>query len=87
MASFEIRWRSSTRKDLRNFPPHEVARIVAAVEELAGEPFPYGSQKLTGSEHTHRIRVGDYRVIYEAFPGQQIIEVQRVRHRKDVYRR
>jgi mRNA interferase RelE/StbE len=86
MASFEIQWRSSTKKDLRGIPPQEVARIAAAVEKLAEEPLPQDSQKLSGSEHTYRIRIGDYRVIYEVLLGRKLIEVQRVRHRKDVYR-
>ena len=86
MASFEIHWRSSIKKDLRAIPSHEVARIVAAVEHLADEPLPHGSQKLSGSEHTYRIRIGDYRVVYEVLLGLKLIEVQRVRHRKDVYR-
>lgn len=86
MESFEIQWRNSTRKDLRNLPRQEVERIVSAVTELAGNPLPHGSQKLSGSERTYRIRVGDYRIIYEVFAESRMIEVQRVRHRKDVYR-
>lgn len=86
MASFNIQWRNSTKKDLRSLPPHEVARIIASVEKLADEPFPNGSEKLSGSDHTHRIRIGNYRVVYEVFRELKIIEVQRVRHRKDVYR-
>ena len=86
MASFEIRWRSSTKKDLRSIPREDVSRIIAAVETLADEPLPNGSQKLAGSDHTYRIRVGDYRVIYELLRQTALIEVQRVRHRKDVYR-
>ncbi len=86
MALFNIRWRSSTRKDIRGLPRHEVARIIAAVAQLADEPFPHGSQKLAGSERTYRLRVGDYRVIYEVSSDTHVIEVQRVRHRKDVYR-
>ena len=85
MASFNIQWRNSTKKDLRDIPAREVARIVEAVEKLAEEPLPHGSQKLAGSEHTYRIRIGDYRVIYEKRDGN-LIEIQRVRHRKDVYR-
>jgi len=61
MGSFSIRWRNSTKKDLRKLPPHEVARVLAEVELLADEPFPHGSQKLSGSEHVYRIRIGDYR--------------------------
>ena len=86
MASFNIQWRNSTKKDLRSLPPHEVGRIIAAVEKLADEPFPHGSEKLSGSDHTYRIRIGDYRVVYEVLRGSKTIEVQRVRHRKDVYR-
>ncbi|MEI6862024.1 MAG: type II toxin-antitoxin system RelE/ParE family toxin [Verrucomicrobiota bacterium] len=59
---------------------------MAAVAQLAIEPFPHGSQKLAGSEHTYRIRIGDYRVIYEVLTELRRVEIQRVRHRKDVYR-
>jgi mRNA interferase RelE/StbE len=86
MASFEIRWRASTKKDLRSIPREDVFRIVDAVGTLAAEPLPHGSQKLAGSDHTYRIRVGDYRVVYELLRQAGIVEIQRVRHRKDVYR-
>ena len=86
MASFDLQWRKSTSKDLRRIPREAVSRIVAAVAKLAEEPLPHGSEKLTGSEHTYRIRVGDYRVVYELLRDAKIVEIQRVRHRKDVYR-
>ena len=86
MASFDLQWRKSTSKDLRRIPREAVSRIVAAVAKLAEEPLPHGSEKLTGSEHTYRIRVGDYRVVYELLRSAKIVEIQRVRHRKDVYR-
>ena len=86
MEPFSIQWRNSTKKDIRKPPPQEVARIVAAVTQLANDPLPHGSEKLSGSERTHRIRVGDYRVVHEVFSDSQIVENQRVRHRKDVYR-
>lgn len=86
MELFSIQWRSSTKKDIRSLPRLEVARVVEAVSQLVNDPHPHGLQKLTGSERTYRIRVGDYRVIYEIFADSRMIEVQRVRHRKDVYR-
>ena len=86
MARFSIQWRNSTNKDIRNLPRHEVARVVEAVTQLADDPLPHGSQKLSGAERTYRIRVGDYRVIYEVFSDSHIVEIQRIRHRKDVYR-
>jgi len=87
MASFSLQWRASTRKDLRKLPCREIERIMIEVESLANEPFPHGCDKLAGSDHTYRIWVGDYRVVYEVFVPSKIIEIQRVRHRKDVYRK
>jgi len=86
MASFNLEWRASTTKDLRHIPREQVARIVAEVAKLAEEPLPHGSQKLTGSERTYRIRAGDYRAVYELRRDANVSEIQRVRHRKDVYR-
>lgn len=86
MEPFSIQWRSSTKKDIRTLPPQEVARVIEAVGRLATDPLPHGSQKLSGSERTYRIRVGDYRVIYEVFTELRAVEIQRVRHRRDVYR-
>ena len=63
------------------------ARIVAAALELVNQPFPSGVKKLSGCDHTFRVRVGDYRIIYEVNPAQSVIIVQRVRHRGDVYRK
>ena len=86
MDSFELTWRASTKKDLRQLPPQQIACIVEAVTALAAQPFPHGSQKLAGSDHTYRIRIGDYRVVYEVVTELRLVEIQRVRHRKDVYR-
>ena len=84
--AFRIEWKKSTRKDLRKLPASVVDRIVEAVEGLAESPFPHGTEKLAGSEHAYRIRLGDYRIVYEVVAELKLIEVQRVRHRKDVYR-
>lgn len=86
MGSFNLQWRKSTRKDLRRISREGVSRIIAEVEKLAEEPLPHGSEKLSGSERTYRIRVGDYRVVYELLRDAKIVEIQRVRHRKDVYK-
>jgi mRNA interferase RelE/StbE len=83
---FRIEWKKSTRKDLRKLPRAAVDRIVEAVENLAEDPFPHGVEKLSGSEHAYRIRLGDYRIVYEVVAELKLIEIQRVRHRKDVYR-
>jgi len=83
---FRIEWKKSTRKDLRKLPASTGGRIVQAVEDLAENPFPHGVEKLSGSQHAYRIRLGDYRIVYEVVIELNLIEIQRVRHRKDVYR-
>lgn len=85
MGKYNIQWRSSVRKDLRNIPSNDITRILSAIEKLADDPHPHGSQKIVGSDHTYRIRIGDYRVVYEVLVPN-IIEIERVAHRKDVYR-
>jgi len=84
--AFRIEWKKSTRKDFRKLPPSTTDRIVEAVENLAENPFPHGVEKLSGSEHAYRIRLGDYRIVYEVVTELKLVEIQRVRHRKDVYR-
>jgi len=84
--SFRIEWKKSTRKDLRKLPAITGERIVQAVEGLAANPFPHGVEKLSGSQYAYRIRLGDYRIVYEVVMDLKLIEIQRVRHRKDVYR-
>ena len=83
---FRVEWKKSTHKDLRRLPPATVDRVIEAVEALAENPFPRSVEKLSGSEHAYRIRLGDYRDVYEVVAELKLVEVQRVRHRKDVYR-
>lgn len=86
MASFQIKWKPSAEKELRKLPKPMIKRILVAVSELASDPNPIGSRKLVGSEHSYRVRVGDYRVIYDVQNSELIIEIVRVAYRKDVYR-
>ena len=85
MASFRVEWKKSTKKDLRKLPASVVERVVEAVGLLSANPFPQGVEKLSGAEHSYRIRLGDYRVVYNVFREWKLVEIQRVRHRKDVY--
>jgi mRNA interferase RelE/StbE len=59
--------------------------IKSAIAELAYNPRPYGYKKLKG-EDAYRIRVGDYRVIYEIEDDKIIVTVVSVGHRKDIYK-
>ena len=86
MGTYRIEWKPSALRELKRLDRQVVPRIVAAVESLSSDPFPQGAKKLYGGEWTFRVRVGDYRVIYEVVSNRLLIEIVRVRHRKDVYR-
>ena len=86
MASFRLEWRASAAKELRKIDRQVIPRIMAAVEQLACEPYPPGAKKLQGTESSYRIRVGDYRIVYEVDAAEVVIIIVRVRHRKEVYR-
>jgi len=86
MDSYKIEWKRSALKELKQLPKENVSRIFKAVEELAANPFPNKVKKLTDSEHSFRIRIGDYRIVYSIFPEILIVEIIRIKHRKDVYK-
>jgi mRNA interferase RelE/StbE len=87
MATYQIEWKASAFHELKAIDRQIILRIVSAIGLLAADPFPPGVRKLRGSENTYRLRVGDYRVLYEVHSSSVRILIVRVRHRKDVYRR
>jgi mRNA interferase RelE/StbE len=72
-------------RQLRRLPAAARARIVARVAELETDPRPPGVVKLA-HEELWRIRVGDYRIVYEIHDDRLLVLVVRIGHRKDVYR-
>jgi mRNA interferase RelE/StbE len=74
-------------KNMDKIPLPVRRRIADAIEELRRNPRPAGVVKMAGDENLWRIRIGDYRVVYEIHDDRLIILVLRVAHRKDVYRR
>mgnify|MGYP001799990601 CR=1 FL=1 len=60
-------------------------RLQIKIYELAIEPRPNGVKKIQGEENSYRIRVGDYRVVYDIFDDILLITVIRVKHRSQVY--
>ena len=76
----------SAEKDLGRLSAAIHDRVIAAIQRLARNPRPPGCRKLVGADNDWRIRVGDYRVIYEIADALRVVRVNRVRHRREVYR-
>lgn len=83
---YSIRYAASAARTVARLPLPLRVRITRAIEALAGNPLPPGSRKLKGEERAYRIRVGDYRIIYDVLRDVLVILVLRVGHRTDVYR-
>ncbi len=86
MASFNVILKPSLEKDVRRLPKKIVSNVWTRIEKLKDEPFPHGVTKLEGAERLYRVRVGDYRIVYEVDPDVKQITIHYVRHRSEVYR-
>lgn len=76
----------AAERDLKQLSAKSHNRVLSAIQALAKNPRPVGCRKLTGADNDWRIRVGDYRVIYEIADAVRVVRVNRVRHRREVYR-
>ena len=83
---YRILLERAAEKDLARLSSEIHDRVIAAIQALAANPRPPGCRKLAGSKQDWRIRVGDYRVVYEIADEIRIVRVNRVRHRREVYR-
>ena len=61
-------------------------RLKPRIDALAHDPRPHGVKKLVGEDELYRLRVGDYRIIYQIQDKVLLVLVVRIRNRKEVYR-
>ena len=61
-------------------------RIREVIDALAVEPRPHGCTKLSGAKNIYRVRVGDYRIIYQIEDDRLLVLVAEIGHRREVYR-
>jgi len=87
MAYYQIEWKQSAKKELKKLPKSIIPKIIDVVATLADDPYPKGNKKLRGTDYTYRIRMSDYRVVYSVFSKVLVIEIIKVGHRKDIYRK
>ena len=72
--------KNSAVKEIAELPKRERRRVLGAITGLADEPPPEGVRKLTGSQDGYRVRVGDYRIVYQIADPILTIFVVRVGH-------
>ncbi len=86
MANYKVEITSTAERQLKKLPVSAREKIGLLLQALAQDPLPFGVKKLSGTESTYRLRVGDYRIIYDIEKRVLRILVLKVGHRKDIYR-
>ncbi len=82
---YEVAIRRRAEKDIADLPASVARRVAEAIAALKSDPRPPGTRKLE-ADAGYRIRVGDYRIVYEIDDDVRRVIIVRVRHRRDVYR-
>ena len=84
--AYRLAIRPAAERDLRALTQEILARVDARIRELVENPRPRGTEHLRGPQGGFRLRVDDYRILYDVDDTQQVVTIGRVRHRRDVYR-
>jgi mRNA interferase RelE/StbE len=85
--AYRIEFAPGAARDFRKLDRADQARLAPKIDSLRANPRPHGVETLSGAEGLLRIRVGNYRVVYQVRDDRLLVLVVRVGHRRDVYRR
>ncbi len=85
--TYQIEYRPSVLKSLKKLPRSDMRRILDRIDVMAEKLPDPSTTKMRGNNNFHKIRIGNYRVIYEIHEDVLVILVFKIGHRKDVYKR
>lgn len=86
LKSYRVFLRPAAERDLDGLAVEVRSRIAKHLQTLVFQPRPHGVKKLAGSDNEWRLRVGDYRILYEIIEGDRFVRIFRIAHRREVYR-
>lgn len=85
--SYRVELTAAAARQVKKLPHPARDRVLDAIEDLGGDPRPHGAKKLVGEQTAWRVRIGDYRVIYDVFDSELTVSVVRAAHRREAYGR
>lgn len=86
MGKYEVLIKRSAADELSTIPKRDLRRIVERIRSLAEEPRPHGCEKLSAQER-YRLRQGDYRIVYAIDDAGQTVEIFKIGHRSEIYKK
>ena len=87
MGQYNIEFAPAVARQVGSIPRKQQMRIASKIDALASDPRPPGCVKLKGSEDIYRIRVGDYRILYQVRDEALLVLVVKVGKREIIYKR
>jgi len=84
---YSVEFRPGVLKSLKRLPKKELQRVKKKIDEIAETLPEPATTKMKGSNSFHKVRSGDYRIIYEIHGDRLVILVVKIGHRKDVYKK
>ena len=86
MSLYSVQLLPSAQKDLDRFDGNLLSRLEKAILGLYDNARPHNCEKLNGGGSRWRLRIGDYRILYEIDESRKVVKVYRIAHRREVYR-
>jgi mRNA interferase RelE/StbE len=86
VARYSVLVKKTAADELSRIPKKELLRIIERIRSLEENPRPFGCEKLSAQER-YRIRQGNYRIVYSIDDDGRTVEVFKIGHRREVYRR
>ena len=84
--AYQVELSRAARRAFLKLPPELRRRVAQHIDLLGKDPRPPGTTKLRGSDDLWRIRIGDYRIVYEIDDGILRVLAIAIAHRRDIYR-
>ena len=84
--AYTIQFKPLALRQMEKLPREAQRRLAAKIEALRDDPFSPGAKKMVGIPDAWRIRVGDYRVVYQVHRGILLVLVLAMGYRREVYR-
>jgi len=84
---YSVEFRPSVLKSIKLFPKKDLRRLKKRIDDIAENLPDPNTTKMKGNNSFHKVRSGDYRIIYEIHDDRLVILVVKIGHRKDVYER
>lgn len=85
--AYRIEFTPRAERDFKSLASSIRGRIARRIDSLAENPYPQGIKKLEGEDELYRLRVGDYRILYQVQGKVLLVLIVGIGHRRDIYRR